>query len=565
MSLCEVVNAEHNAVGLSDSPVSSNNMCMDIRTDSQPNMSRLLRLPYELISHTSLYLSLTDLLPLRLTCRQMNAYLYPSFLSEGFSDRRFMITEYSLGRLINISKQPQLAECISSLTIGLDRLNSSEGLPRFRDYWNPETHTVRPHPMVKAGINVRNLEALTVEQNCLISSGQFQLMLYEALSNLPNLDHVILRDALVAKESTRPSSSDLVASYGTAKVKRDTGIDFACQEPYLHENDQFADHVFSNLLLALGRSGTRLKSITVDIKGKDVGLSSSAFALPEFLLSKLQPTLHSLQSLDLSVSFIHVTLGSYSNGSKGFLRWQRHHLFALLERTPNLVCLRIRSKERGFMEDGILGWLAYFIDPAEYLRIHRENNRRPQIPLDELTEVIPPRGLPLYPPLPTASHKFRDLRELELGNMSAPAATLTRILLSFAGSLRRLCLSGVAISVSSTDDELDNNSFHLDAWSSLFRDLHSFLDLEDFAVDTLEHRTTKCMRESKGHQVAFLKSVVGVQSGLESGLLNAWSCRGGIAEMREFLAEVSAKTIIICAICKKKNAGYWSVEDSFRA
>ncbi|KAI1084683.1 hypothetical protein F5B20DRAFT_522810 [Whalleya microplaca] len=550
--------------GLDGSPASSNNMCMDTDTDIQTNMPQLLRLPCELLLHISSYLSWPELFPLRLTCCQINAYLLPSFLSECFCDRRFMVTEYSLRCLINISKHPPLSECLSKLTIGLDRLNSSEAIPRFRDYWDPDTRTARPHPIVKEGINAHNLEALTVEQNCLTSSGQLQVLLCEALSNLRNLDQIILRDTLATREPMRPKSSNLVVSYGTAQVLRETGIDFTCHELHLHENDQFADLVFSNLLLALGRSGTRVRAITVDIQKKDVGLSSSAFALPDFLLGKLQPTLRSLQSLDLSVSFIQVTLGSYSNGSKGFLRWQRHHLFALLEQTPNLVCLRVRSKERGFMADGIIGWLAYFIDPSEHLRIQQKTERRPPS-LDQLTETISSDEISLYPPLPTLSHKFRVLREIELGNMVAPASTLSKILLSFAGSLRQLYLSSVAISISSTDDELDNDSVSPDAWSSLFRDMHSFLELVDFSASALEHRTDKCTRETKGHQVAFLKSDVGVQSGPESGMRTTWSCSGNVSDMKEFLIEVSAKTIIICPTCKEKNAGYWSVEDSFEA
>ncbi|KAI5925884.1 hypothetical protein F4810DRAFT_612951 [Camillea tinctor] len=520
----------------------------------------LLRLPYELLLQTSSYLSLVDLFSLRLTCRHVETYLFDSFCKEFFAERRFMITFNSLKTLVDISKHKRLAGCLSHLTIGLDRFSSSDALPRFADYWNPVTHTVHGDiPMVKNGINPKKLDTYMQEQNFLTTSGQFQLMLAEALSNLASLDQLSLRDSNTTRRTTREGTNPSVVSYGAALALKETGMDFTNNESHLnHQDHQFVDVVFSTVLLALGRGKTYLKSLTVDIQRGDIGLSSSAFSLPAFLLHDLQPTLSNLQSLDLSASFTQVAVGSYSSRSNGFLQWQCHQLFTFLEHTPNLVTLRVKSKQQGFFADGIIGWLASFLnapldgsvsDTAGVVDSYKYNARDSTVVLH----------------VPHYQHRFQKLCELELGNMTAPVATLTTTLFSLSASLKRLKLDKVALSILETDHELDNNPESPNAWSSLFEGIYNFLSLEELSVSALEHHTVKCEKENGRHPVAFLSSNFGVQSSAASGMLSTWSHSGSTFTMKKFLREMSAKTIIICSTCKRKNHAYWSVEESITA
>ncbi|KAI1769798.1 hypothetical protein F4818DRAFT_450782 [Hypoxylon cercidicola] len=495
--------------------------------------SPLLWLPCELLVHTASYLSPDDLFRLRLTCRRVETFLFASFSEEFFSDRRFMVTE-CLRCLLNISKHPYLSKCLSKLTIGLDRLLSSDAL-HSSGIRNGDGN----HPHIRRGVDLFRLDEFAVEQNWLVSSGQVQLLLGEALDNLPNVVEISLRDGSEARESGRPGSRELVASYGTAVIYRQTGIDLLEDEVHIRSQDRFADVVFSAALLAVARAGKQLKTITVNMQKQNMGLSSSAFLLPKSYIESFKPTLQTLHSLDLSVSFTHSAVGSPVNGSLGFLHWQHHHLFSLLECTPNLVSLRIRSRGQSFLEDGIIGWLACLADLSNGKQVSGSRLHGPvKASRDGIT-------------------RLRALGELELGNMTAPTASISKALLHFAGSLRRLYLHMVVVSVARDDDELDNNPRSSNAWTSIFRKMSESLNLEEFRVCSLEHQTPTCAR----HQVAFLKSKVGAQSGPRNGLLNAWSYAGGVSAMRSFLLEAAEKTLIICTGCKRRNFGYRSFED----
>ncbi|XXG96304.1 hypothetical protein Hte_002585 [Hypoxylon texense] len=499
--------------------------------------SPLLWLPCELLVHTASYLSPDDLFGLRLTCRRIETFLFASFSEEFFSNRRFMVTE-RLRCLLSISKHPYLSKCLSKLTIGLDRLLSSDALhgSGLRD-----GHGNGPH--VKRGVEPYRLEEFAGEQNWLVSSGQVQLLLGEALDNLPNVVEISLRDASKAKVSSRPGARELLVSYGTAVTYRQTGVDLLRDEARLHSQDRFADVVFSAALLAAARTGKQLKAVTVDLQKQNMGLSSSAFLLPKSYVESFRPALETLRSLDLSVSFTHSAVGSLVNGSLGFLDWQHHHLFSLLEYTPNLVILRVRSKGQSFLEDGIIGWLASLADVSKGKQVLSSRLHSP------LRDGI------------TQTARLGALRELELGNMTAPTASISKALLHLAGSLRQLYLYTVVVSVSRDDDELDNNPRSPNAWTSIFREMSQSLSLEEFKVCSLGHQTPTCSSNGSRHQVAFLKSGSGAQSGPDNGLLNAWSYAGGVLAVKNFLLEAAEKTVIICSGCKERNFGYRSFED----
>lgn len=434
-----------------------------------------------------------------------------------------------------------MSKRLSKLTIGLDRLYSSDALPSFTlQNWDAD------NPHVRRGIEPYKLEELAVEQNWLISSGRFQLLLGEALDNLPGIVELSLRDAKAAREPCRPGSSPVLVSYGTAEVRRQTGIDFLGDDRHLHSQDQFADVVFSIAMLATARSGKKLHSITADVRRQDMGLSSSAFVIPKSILGSLGLSLQGLRTLDVAVGFTYIPLGSFAHGSQGFLQWQPHYLFSFLEHTPNLVCLRVRSRGNSFLLDGIVNWLARLADLSNGKQVEASNaygdpysniNRKPSTP------------------------RFQVLQELELENMIAPTESLSKALLHLAGSLRRLRLRMVGLTVTTGDEELDNNARSPNAWAFILRQMSTSACLEDLQVGLLGHHTVTCTSNGNRHQVAFLKSEMGVQSGPSNGLLNTWSHAGSTLDMKEFLVEVAEKTVVICSRCKQRNSGYRSSED----
>ncbi|KAI1765239.1 hypothetical protein GGR53DRAFT_519772 [Hypoxylon sp. FL1150] len=501
--------------------------------------SPLLWLPCELLVQTASYLSPDDLFRLRLTCHHVETFLFATFSEEFFSDRRFMVTD-CLRCLLHISKHPHLSKSLSKLTIGLDRLLSSDALQSY----GLRTGSVN-QPHVKTGVQLRKLGQFADEQNWLVSTGQIQLLLGEALNNLPNVAEISLRDTTLEGKSSRPGSRKLLVSYGLTTVCRQTGISLL-EDDAIHSLDRFADMVFSATLLAVVRAGKQLKAITVDIQKQNMGLSSSAFVLPQSYVESFWPTLQALKSLDLSVSFTHSAAGSPVNGSLGFLFWQYHHLFSLLECTPNLVSLRVRSKGQSFLEDGIIGWLAHLADLSNGKTVLKSHMYGP---FNAIGDHIP------------ESRRLRALKELELGNMIAPVASISKALLHLAGSLRKLYLHTVVVSVARDDDELDKNPRSPNAWATIFRRMSGLLNLEELEVCALGHQTPTCSSSGNRHQVAFLRSDSGAQSGPRNGLLNAWSYTGGVLVMKSFLLEVAEKTVIICSSCKEMNPGYMSFED----
>ncbi|KAI1389225.1 uncharacterized protein F4822DRAFT_443899 [Hypoxylon trugodes] len=513
---------------------------VDTHVGTKSYKSPLLWLPCELLVHTASYLSPEDLFNLRLTCRRIETFLFDTFSEEFFANRRFMVTE-CLKCLIDISKHPTLSKRLIKFTIGLDRLYSSDALPSVGDGgWGDNNLPT------KRGVEPYRLEELAVEQNWLVSSGRLQLLLSEALNDLPNLIELNLRDASIIREFPRPESNPSFVSHGTAEVRRQTGIDLSSNESHLHQQDQFADIIFSTALLAVARSGKRLKAITVDIQKRDMGLSSSAFAIPKSLVSSLRFALQDLRSLNLSVSFTYVTLGSFATGSMAFLRWQPHYLFSFLEYTPNLTRIRIESKGPSFLSDGIIGWLARLVDLSNGKQVEGSRlHGRLQPGFDHVA----------------LGQRFHNLQVLELGNMISPTESLSKVLLHLTSSLRKLGLCMVGLSVAPGDDELDNNRRSPNAWSYIFREMSKSTCLEDIHISSLGHHTPGCTTGDNKHQVVFLKSEFGVQSGPRNGLLNTWSHVGSISVMKAFLVEVAEKTVVICSSCKQRNSSYRTSEE----
>ena len=331
--------------------------------------SALLQLPVELILQIWEYMAVAEVFAFRLVCRHVETMLFDPFCKEFVAERRFSITFKSLKALVEITKCPRLKNRLVSLTIGLDRLHTTHALPRFLGDWDAFNHTIPDGSLEEAGVNPYKLEALTREQDFLISSGKFQLMLSEALSNLPHLEEFILRDHNVPRRNQRVGMKNILASYGWSHILGETGVDFTVAGSHFDGYDErFVDTVFSATLLALAQSNIRIDLLKGDIIHDKVGFSSTAFTVPPFIDQDIHYVLSNLRSLDLAVSFVQVPLGSYSDRSNSFFKWQTHQLFSFLEKTPNLVSLRIQSKEQGFFVDGIINWLAALLDPAQPLR-----------------------------------------------------------------------------------------------------------------------------------------------------------------------------------------------------
>ncbi|KAI0161222.1 hypothetical protein GGR57DRAFT_498739 [Xylariaceae sp. FL1272] len=510
-----------------------------------------LELPLELLLLIWDYLAIDDAFALRLVCRELASRLFEPFCKEFFTERRFSISYYSLNVLLEITKHPDLKKCLKHLTIGLDRFDSADALPRVVNNWNQDTHSATATSDAK----YYKLEALNQEQNFLLNSGKFQLLMSQALLALPDLQSLVLRDRNAPKKLERSGANPLLASFGAERVSRETGCDLTGDLPNAHlgaHDDRFVDSVFLATLLALVQGQSKIDSLTVDIQKDNLGLSSSAFSLPECFLADIYPILARLRSLHLSVSITRSALGSYSDRSRSFLRWQTYQLASFLQKAPDLTSIRIQCKELGHFPKEIIRGLADILDPPETLEHHLDNQ------LDRANVCGDISSIP-----PILPHCFHSLKELELENMTTSIIPLSRVLKSVAGTLRRLTLRKVALWVSETDAELDNDYRQPNAWSKLFQDmLHPLeLELEHLELAALEHHTKSCSDRNNGHPVAFQPSAIGLQSGPDNGLLHAWVHYGSPNEIRKFMEELHTKTMILCVRCKQRNPGYRSVEE----
>ncbi|KAI1815681.1 hypothetical protein GGS20DRAFT_316392 [Poronia punctata] len=521
--------------------------------------SLLLQLPLELFLQLWESLDVGDALSLRLVCRHIEALLFESFREEFFSERRVSITYHSLKVLTDISKCPRLKNCVTSLIVGLDRFHSCDARIRGRDLWTrfnsgPE---VASEPVVKDCVDPYKLDGFTNEQNFLINSGQLSIMLSEALGNLPCLRELGLRDYNTPRKKARFGMDSSLLSYGWSFILQETGIDFRRVEAQLDDyDDRYVDTVFSATLLALARSRVRIDALTVDIRHASIGVSSSAFVIPAFFHRDIHQTLFNLKTLDLSVGFTQAPVGSYSSRCDSFESWQTHQLFSFLQETPNLSALRVRSKQKGLSEDGIIDWLSTTLNPfgQEYPGDRdRDRTRHGQYYRLGVPSEAPPMMLP------QSRHHFQGLVELELASMSASTRNLQSILRSLSNSLRRLTLHKIALVVAYDDEDHKNRSAKPNAWRTIFSDMHNVLSLEQLSVSTLEHHTESCSGNN-GHPVAFSYSTLGTQSRLSNGLLNAWSHRGTAHAVKYFLEELYFKTFIICGECRK-TTGYSTVDE----
>ncbi|KAI1323487.1 hypothetical protein F5Y16DRAFT_344424 [Xylariaceae sp. FL0255] len=525
----------------------------------------IYQLPLELLLQVWEYLDIQDVFAFRLVCRHLNDLLFDSFCQEFYAERRFSITYDSLMVLVKITRDDRLRRYLTRLTIGLDRLDSSDALPRFIDPLDPVTHVVRELPILRADVNPHKLDVLYREQNFLISSGKLQLFLSEVLGNLsrplesrpkdPRLEELALRDQNVRRKVPRNGANPLLVSYGSNRILQETGINFtnSSAESHLGRHDvRFVDSVFSSLMLAIAQSGLKVDRLTVDIQKGDVGLSSSAFIIPAFFSRDIEPALLELRKLDLSVSFKKSSIGSYSNRPEDFLPWQEHQVFSFLQQTPNLAALRVQAKQQGHFTDGLISGLANLTTYSEHGE--RPSSSRPR--QLETTRFIDHHASSALAP----THRFEALEELELGNMRAQSEALSRIIRHLSKSLRRLKLSRIALIITKTDPELENDRTKPNAWSALFLEMCDLVELEHLTVAFLEHHTPSCS-QNNGHTVAFLPSAFGTQSGELNGLLHTWTHESDAEALDDFLRVLSQNTIIICRKCKERNSGYRSVDD----
>lgn len=147
---------------------------------------------------------------LRRTCKAMEAALFPYFSQEFFTKKQFMVSEFSLQALVDISKS-RLSPSLVHVIIGLDQVvNEIRITPN---------HLSIPE-YIKS--NERAFNYNTTET--FLSTAQDIEMLAEAFSNLSNLETVGLRDFYSVSRNRDYPQQDRWRSYGVGTFEQAGGV-----------------------------------------------------------------------------------------------------------------------------------------------------------------------------------------------------------------------------------------------------------------------------------------------------------------------------------------------------
>ncbi|TQN69706.1 hypothetical protein CSHISOI_05770 [Colletotrichum shisoi] len=375
-----------------------------ILTPTNPqSRSPFNKVPLEVLLRISSLLNTTELSALRLTCRSIEQSLFNTFMKEYFTKRQFMLTEFSLQVLIDISKS-RLSDCLDHVIIGLNCFT--------RHYFPPG----------KEACETRYREA-QADHFSLVHSGQHVLMLTEAFRNLKNLQTVGIRDYNSKARSLRDGFTATWASYGATTLEKQTEVNLF-RVP-IDEIQAYTNKVFISLFTALGNAGARPKAFELLRKGQGVPSDDAFNLFTSYLGPKVAPVIEGLETF---ICVVNVANGPFrttapthgAEDNTAFSRRRHDYLLRLfLGYMSNLKHLRLNFSHPGNNSDAVDHFINWLGTPAF---------KSPSTP-----PIFDPQ-LPSPPP-PVA---FPHLEELNLGFLDAEPKRLIHLVRKLSPTLRKL-------------------------------------------------------------------------------------------------------------------------------
>ncbi|CAI6096791.1 unnamed protein product [Clonostachys chloroleuca] len=285
--------------------------------DATPPKCFIKELPLEVLLRITHSLKTEELGNFRLTCRGIEGLLHNSFAREFFSCKQFMISDFSLQALIDISKS-RMGRHLTKLQIGFEQFMPPHSIfahtvqMRAREYRMRDVEDIMFYPNRTA--------ELYGNQCTLWASGAANEMLTEALRNLENLRDVVLRDCNSRKRS-RDWPANEWRSYGITTALRQAGalVSLGSQSAS-YQFANIADQIFTLVLHALGRANVKPKGIEI-ICRHSCHLSDYAFALPKYSKPIVVPVIEGLEKLHITVDGIEGTPENINNVETLFERF----------------------------------------------------------------------------------------------------------------------------------------------------------------------------------------------------------------------------------------------------
>ncbi|KAI1102803.1 hypothetical protein F4804DRAFT_333962 [Jackrogersella minutella] len=417
---------------------------MALQSSQEENESRMLSIPLEVLLHISSYLSTPEYGNLRLACRRLEAFLFKSFAQEFFAKRQFMLTEFSLGALVDISKS-RLGHSLSHLIISVARP------PMWSPFRRAEILEDGDVNDLKQAFKYNRMNEEYISHQTLISSGQDVELLTEALRNLPNLRIVGLRD-FCSPGRYREGDSHLWNTYGAPTFFRETGSRY--EHPLFFHDDQepanYVCHVMLSILRALGKTKEVHGSLELQAILRTCCVPNIALDIPRYVEPTVSPVLENLRVLFLDLgpnSFSRVVVnnnGHYDN----ILHFR---LAVFLSKTPSLEHLRLNFREcKGDEAKGILQWLA--------------NISGIQGTLSTKTQTLGASGMQdRFPKLPPAP-EFPRLEKLDIGMVTLAPPLLLGLYKKYKSSLCKISLHKVTFE----SQPQHVSTVKVNLWSKLF-------------------------------------------------------------------------------------------------
>ncbi|KAI1802850.1 hypothetical protein F4811DRAFT_527791 [Daldinia bambusicola] len=418
----------------------------------------LLEIPLEVLLQISSYLTTPEYGNLRLVCRRLEVSLLKAFTHEFFTKRQFMISEFSLGALLDISKS-RFASSISHLIISLERPPTLPNLAVHMQIFSD----------AEQAIAYNKVREEFMSHQALITTGRAFEILSEALCNLPNLETIGLRD-FNSSGRYRDGGDNAWHAYGAPTFSRETNQ--VLEQPRFSRNHmdsnlvepriQYVSYVFMTLLRALGKAGethVRTQSEThcptrFEIILRSCHLPSQAFNLPHYLEPSVVPFLNDLKTLFLDLGWASFSTLVVSRGGsyEGYLGLP---LVALLSKTPSLEHLRLNFRHCAVDETKhLFQWLTSPPKTPGSLDLSTST-------VNQGTNGNTIQGsLPRIPPTPA----FQHLKELEIGLVTIEPSQLLSIYKRVKPSLRIIALHKVTFTTQSQIVTPDR----VNLWSAFF-------------------------------------------------------------------------------------------------
>ncbi|KAL0943271.1 F-box domain-containing protein [Colletotrichum truncatum] len=418
-------------------------------TNSQ-TASPFNKVPLEVLLRISSHLTTPELGSLRLTCRSIEKSLFNTFMKEFFTKRQFMLTEFSLQALVDISKS-RLSDCLDHVIIGLNY---------FDETFFPHDKPARQNAYADA----------LADQRSFVASGQDVAMLTEAFQNLKSLKTVGIRDYNSRERAKRDGNGASWASYGATTIFKETGVDLlrstAGFSPALQD---YINKVMITLFTALGNAGARPKVFEMLRRQQRVPNDNAFNLFTKYLKPKVVPVLEGIETLILVANVGGGPMRATSVPGKPTERDAGRFDYLLrqfLGYLPNVKHIRINFFNPGPNSDQLLEWLAS------------------PVPKDPLT---PPADTALLAPPPPAA--FPHLEELNLGFCDMGPKRLVQIIRKFATTLKKLELYRVTL-VNQTGNnqggynQQGDGQHKVNMWAKMLKSMREIpgLDLEHIKI-----------------------------------------------------------------------------------